>query len=70
MTRVVCEVCGRPLTASVSAARRVGPVCDRRTRTPAPVVEGARAPLDHTGLADAGQLTLTHDQEEVPDAGH
>ncbi|WP_030744496.1 DUF6011 domain-containing protein [Streptomyces sp. NRRL F-5135] len=65
MTAPRCEVCGRGLRTTASAARRIGPVCLRRTR-PAATPGGLPAEprddqLDHAALTAAGQLTLEED---------
>lgn len=65
MTAALCEVCGRRLTAS--AGRRIGPVCERRTRparATAASTSLSHTQVDPTAAEAAGQLAITEDQEE------
>jgi hypothetical protein len=61
---VVCEVCGRRLTAS--AARRIGPVCERRVRDAqaAPSTSRSRPPVDPAAAEAAGQLPIDIEDQE------
>jgi hypothetical protein len=58
---VLCEVCGRRLRDPASAARRVGPVCERRTR-PQPTPAGPVRSATPAALEGEGQLTIEEEQ--------